>query len=200
MRTITDPSKKHQAPVYPTGFRLGEAVAQVCDLEAQIQAAEGGACRLAMDQGDALERIKRAVGYGNWLPFLDACEMPVRTAQVRLRLAANRSIIEAANTQGSAYLSIDAALKLIGTKKKLTPPPVEPVHPLLAVWRSLTDEERKAGLKAIDPAELRTALPASFFEALHYNLARMQPAKPKPKYSIESLSQALCLPVSPTTH
>jgi hypothetical protein len=199
MRTIDKKPEERQPPIYPAGFRLGEAVAQVRALEQRISAAEGDACMLAMDQGDALANIKRAVGRGNWLPFLRTCEMSPRTAQVRIRLAAGRSVIEAANAQRSAHLSIDAALKLIGTKKP-KPPPVEPVHALLAVWRSLTDEERKAGLKAIDPVELRTALPASFFEALHYNLARMRPARPKSQYSPESLARALCLPASTTTH
>jgi hypothetical protein len=198
MRTIDKKPEERQPPIYPAGFRLGEAVAQVRDLEVQIQAAEGGACRLAMDQGDALERIKRTVGRGNWIPFLNACEMPTRTAQVRLRLAANRSIIEAANAQRSAHLSIDAALKLIGTKKPTTP--AEPVHPLLAVWNGLSLEDQKAGLAAIDPEQLRRALPPAFFEMLNRNVARMRPARPRSQYSPESLTRALCLPVSPTTH
>jgi hypothetical protein len=134
----------------------------------------------------------------NWLHFLDACEMPVRTAQVRLRLAANRSVIEAANTQAPAHLNIDAALELIGTKK--TKRPVEPRHPLLDVWERLSPEERKAGLEEIDPEELRVVLPESFYEMLSRNLARMRPARPKSQYSPASLMQALRLPASPTTH
>jgi hypothetical protein len=190
-------NSKDQTPIYPAGFRLGEAVAQVRDFEQKIQDAEGNACLIAMDQGDALEKIKRAVGRGNWLPFLRACGMPARTAQVRLRLAAARSTIEAANAQGSAYLSIEAALKLIGSKKPRQPS--EPIHPLLDVWQRLSLEERKAGLKMINSEELRVSLPESFFETLNRNVARLRsPAKPKAKFP--SLSQALCLPVSPTTH
>jgi hypothetical protein len=199
MRKITDHSQERQSPVYPAGFRLGEAVAQVRELEQKIQAAEGDACLHAMDQGDVLERNKRAVGHGNWLHFLDACKMPVRTAQVRLRLAANRSVIEAANAQASAHLNIEAALELIGTKKP-KPPPVEPVHPLLDVWERLSPEERKAGLEKIDPEELRVVLPESFYETLSRSLDRMRPARLRSQYTPESLARALCLPASTTAH
>jgi hypothetical protein len=191
--------RRTPAPIYPAGFRLGEAVAQVRDFEQKIQDAAGNTCSIAMDQGDALKKIKRVVGRGNWLPFLDACEMPVRTAQVRLRLAAKRSIIEAANAQRVCALSIDAALKLVGTKKP-KPPPVEPVHPLLAAWQRASLDERKAVLKMVDPDELRTALPSSLFEMLSRNVARMRPARPKSQYTPETLVRALRPPESTTTH
>jgi DUF3102 family protein len=50
----------------------------------------------AMRAGDLLIEAKALAGHGNWLPWLqEHCQLSERTAQLYMRLAKNRSVIEA---------------------------------------------------------------------------------------------------------
>jgi hypothetical protein len=83
------------------------------------------------------------------------------------------------------------------------PPPgfKEPTDPLLAIWKQLSPEQRKAGLAAIEtlePEELRAALPASFYKKLNERLHdQFMRAHPRAK-TFPTLEQALCLPTADT--
>src|SRR6266849_265246 len=67
----------------------------------------------AMAAGDALIEAKAQLKHGEWLPWLKGhCEISERTAQVYMRLARNRSEIEA-NPQRVADLSLRGAASLL---------------------------------------------------------------------------------------
>ncbi len=91
------------------------------ELAAAINADHAAAertARKALDHaraaGDKLLQAKAQVDHGQWLPWLSAhCpDVAVRTAQAYMRLAGNWGTLEAKYAE-SAYLSIDAALKLL---------------------------------------------------------------------------------------
>ena len=71
----------------------------------------------AMDIGDLLKQAKSQGGYGNWGRWLnDNCHLPERTAQLYMRLAKNRSKIEAVLSATSATvadLTLRGALQLL---------------------------------------------------------------------------------------
>ena len=73
----------------------------------------------AMRAGDALNEVKELLTHGQWLPWLEEnFEGSIRVAQTYMRLAKHRD--ELANTQNSAHLSIDAALKELAAPKPET--------------------------------------------------------------------------------
>jgi hypothetical protein len=183
---------------------LNDAAARVRQIESQIQTAEGEACGLAMDVGDVLTPIRKTIRHGRWLPFLRDCGLSSRTAQVYLQLAAARSVIEAANAQSSAHLSIADALKLIRPKKSQSEQAgadaVEPesdpacattIADVLA-WlpKATPDEKRRVAVwLAQDTATMRKILPA-----------RALPLKPTPTQIFDRAMRVLSTPedVSPT--
>ena len=149
-----------------------EEIAQVRRIELKIQTAEGEACVLAMDVGDILNKVKKTISHGRWLPFLKACALATRTAQVYAQLADARPIIEAANAQRAAPLSIRETLKLICPKKPKTeevgvevePDPVRStisVADVLAWLPTATPNEKRRVAKwlAQDVADMRKILP-----------------------------------------
>lgn len=74
----------------------------------------------AMEAGRLLIEAKALCSHGQWLPWLaDNFEGSARTAQAYMRLYENRDAL--ANTQSSAHLSIDGALKLLAEPKEAEP-------------------------------------------------------------------------------
>lgn len=82
------------------------------------------ALKHALNAGDLLLRAKAEQQHGTWGAWLEAnFEGSVRTAQVYMRLARDRFLLEA-KTQGSAHLSIAGALQaLVGPPKGQPPIP-----------------------------------------------------------------------------
>lgn len=74
----------------------------------------------AMEAGRLLIEAKALCSHGKWLSWLaDNFEGSARTAQAYMRLYENRDAL--ANTQSSAHLSIDGALKLLAEPKAPAP-------------------------------------------------------------------------------
>ena len=74
----------------------------------------------AMEAGRLLIEAKALCSHGKWLSWLaDNFEGSARTAQAYMRLYENRDAL--ANTQSSAHLSIDGALKLLAEPKEAEP-------------------------------------------------------------------------------
>lgn len=74
----------------------------------------------AMEAGRLLIEAKALCSHGKWLSWLaDNFEGSARTAQAYMRLYENRDAL--ANTQSSAHLSIDGALKLLAEPKEADP-------------------------------------------------------------------------------
>lgn len=90
------------------------------DINREHRAAESKAREAiahALEAGRLLAEAKTSVGHGGWAEWLAAhFEGSKRTAQVYMRLAANREAIEA-KTQSSAHLSISGALALLAEPK-----------------------------------------------------------------------------------
>lgn len=73
----------------------------------------------ALAAGDMLVEAKSLVGHGEWLPWLaENCPIPTRTAQLYMRLAKHRELIEAKSAD-VALLTIQAAVELIDHKPTL---------------------------------------------------------------------------------
>lgn len=73
----------------------------------------------ALAAGDMLIEAKGLVAHGEWLPWLaDNCGIPKRTAQLYMRLAKHREVIEAKSAD-VALLTIQAAVELIDRKPTL---------------------------------------------------------------------------------
>jgi hypothetical protein len=166
-------TKVPPAPVQHEIVVLEQAVNQVRAIEEKIQAAEGEACHLAIDVGDALAPIRKTIGRGRWLGFLKACGLSARVAQIRLQLAANRSVIEAANANRDSHLSIAEALALIRPKKsestsaEATGSAAQSIVKIITVEDVLTwlptasqaDKRKVAVWLAQDTAAIRKTLP-----------------------------------------
>lgn len=89
--------------------------------------AEHDECLVAMRQslshalaaGDMLVEAKSLIAHGQWLPWLaENCTIPKRTAQLYMRLAKHRDLIEAKSAD-VALLTIQAAVELIDRQPTL---------------------------------------------------------------------------------
>jgi hypothetical protein len=70
------------------------------------------AVKRAMDTGDMLLEAKAQLGHGEWMPWLrDHCTLPQRTANLYMRLAKGRAVIEASGD--IAGLTLNAAARLL---------------------------------------------------------------------------------------
>jgi hypothetical protein len=77
------------------------------------------AVKCAMDTGDMLLEAKEQVGHGEWMDWLrDHCDMSQRTANLYMRLAKNRKVIEA--TGDVAGLTLNSAARLLASPKDET--------------------------------------------------------------------------------
>ena len=162
----------------------------------------------AMSAGDAIIAIKARglIRHGQWGEFYQRTCGSKRTAQVYVKLAKNRSVLEA-KAQSSAHLIIDGgingALRFLrgqsGTSRanKTTKPPKPSV---VSVVSKATDAELTEALAALDfdrfmqimPAEWRSKLEARF----------LGPIKTKyPNKKVKHLTVAYSAEISaPTSH
>jgi hypothetical protein len=74
----------------------------------------------AMTAGDLLIEAKAQVKHGEWLPWLDEhCGMAERTAQLYMRIAKGREVIESKIRSGVADLSLNQAAALLVLTSKI---------------------------------------------------------------------------------
>src|SRR5262245_32261201 len=74
----------NRLPVLADEVRQAHAAAKTALSEAEGHMA---------DAGDRLNEAKALVGHGGWLPWLEECGIPVRTAQRYMRLARERAML-----------------------------------------------------------------------------------------------------------
>jgi hypothetical protein len=92
----------------------------------------------AFAAGDLLIEAKLQLNHGQWLPWLDSCGIPERTAQRYIRLARNRQMIEAKSDTVSD-LGVNGALALLTLSKTRR-------------RDSMADDAAKIAFKATDTA------------------------------------------------
>jgi hypothetical protein len=98
--------------------------AELTDLAARIRAEHEGVCtalrhslQRALKCGDLLVQAKKLAGHGNWEGWVhQQCDFSLRTAQAYMKLSRHREAVEA-KAEDSAFLTIDAALRLIDEEK-----------------------------------------------------------------------------------
>jgi hypothetical protein len=123
---IPDPSALHKRPppTNPPTASLADIAGSnsLADLAARIRAeheATGAALKRglahAIAAGDLLLEAKAKLKHGKWLPWLETCGISERTAQRYMRLARNRSAIEA-NPTPMSDLDISGALALLSVR------------------------------------------------------------------------------------
>jgi hypothetical protein len=189
----------------PSSCTKPSLVTEIRALHLKIQGAEGSALLLAMDAGDLLAKRKAVTAHGHWALFLRDCGLKARTDQVYRQLAAARVVIEAANAQSSAPLSIAEALKLIGPKTPKSKQsqsegrlPVAAMAPAtitvddVIAWlaqASVEDKRRIAVALAQDTATIRKLLPA-----------KAMPAKATPEEIFKKAMGILTPDADPTVH
>src|SRR6516164_6174986 len=79
-----------------------------------VSAAFRDSVRHAIAAGELLIEAKGQLGHGRWLPWLrDHCAISERTAQLYMRVAKNRTEIEAQIRNGVADLSLNEAAALL---------------------------------------------------------------------------------------
>jgi len=71
----------------------------------------------AMAAGDILIGARARLNHGQWLPWLQSCGVPERTAQRYVRLARNRTIIES-KSDAVSDLSISGVLAMLAAPRK----------------------------------------------------------------------------------
>jgi Protein of unknown function (DUF3102) len=113
--------------------RLPVLAADIRRHHAAVGEAVGNAVRYAIKAGEALIEAKKAVGHGNWLPWLrEHCEISERTAQTYMRLAKHEDEIEIRSEP--ADLTIEKALDALATPKAIEPESaVEGIEPKTAI-------------------------------------------------------------------
>ncbi|WP_392711301.1 DUF3102 domain-containing protein [Rhizobium ruizarguesonis] len=99
--------------------RLPILAASIKTEHAECLAAMRQSLSHALAAGEMLMEAKSLVGHGEWLPWLaDNCAIPKRTAQLYMRLAKHRELIELKSAD-VALLTIQAAVELIDRKPTL---------------------------------------------------------------------------------
>jgi hypothetical protein len=71
----------------------------------------------AMAAGDLLFEAKAQLNHGQWLPWLESCGISERTAQRCMRLARNRTVIEAKSDTLVTDVSITGALGMLAAPR-----------------------------------------------------------------------------------
>jgi len=80
---------------------LQNLAAEINHYHAKCEEAVGQAVAYAIEAGRMLEEAKAGLKHGEWLGWLEAnFEGWVRTAQVYMRLASRRALVEAVKAQG----------------------------------------------------------------------------------------------------
>jgi hypothetical protein len=119
----------------------------------------------AMAAGDLLTEAKAIIRHGDWLPWLKAnCEVSERTARLYMRLARNRSEIEA-KTATVADLNLRGALALIS-------PPAD--NSLVSLGDGIAESaDRVSDIVAYEKAEAERIIRKEFFDSADAGLRRI---------------------------
>jgi DUF3102 family protein len=155
---------KYQLPATPVNLNtLGAAVR--AGLAAAAHAASNAIAH-ALDIGDALAKAKKLAGHGNWAHWLEAeCGLSARSAEVYVRLAAHREVIENQIRSDAANLTIRGALRLIGsarTQRKRAPKSSLSV----AAWKAASEADRMDFVDNIPLVEWLAVIPNSWRAAI----------------------------------
>jgi len=134
---------------------LGELATIIKEAHADVEAAGRNIINKAFKAGGALIEAKRQVGHGHWLVWLrDNCGVSERRAQDYMKLAANRSKIEAEmKSAPTADLSLKWALGLIKQ------PPGDGNGSLGKYEKARTELIKK--LRALEPGDVEDAAQAT---------------------------------------
>lgn len=99
------------------GHTLGSLAGRIAEEHRQCQQAATVAVMHAMAAGDLLIEAKALCGHGEWAGWVaEHCAVAERTAQLYMRLARNRPLVEA-NAQRVAGLGIRQAAALLTTPR-----------------------------------------------------------------------------------
>jgi hypothetical protein len=116
---VSEIAKTHKA-----SGDLASLAEQINDYHAKCEQAVGQAVRYAKEAGDRLGAVKKGLGHGEWLPWLeDNFAGTPRTAQSYMRIAENWTELEMRNT--ASHLSIRGALKELAAPKEEPEPKEE---------------------------------------------------------------------------
>ncbi|ASP51472.1 DUF3102 domain-containing protein [Sinorhizobium meliloti] len=141
----------------PSSNRLPVLAASITAEHGECLAAMRKSLQHALAAGDMLIEAKGLVAHGQWLPWLaDNCGIPKRTAQLYMRLAKHRELIEAKSAD-VALLTIQGAVELMDRKPTFSgseklddiEPEAVPVDVYLAEREPLCDGEVRLALDAI---------------------------------------------------
>jgi hypothetical protein len=174
-----------------------DQVSSLTDLANHIRAAHASVIRAFCDAidyalmaGRALNAAKSKVPHGEWLPFLQCCDLNDRTAQRYMQLTkladANPSC-----TTDLVGLSIEAAIeRLLSLSKPPTRAPEhskagKPVKPatssetghtdIIAAWITAPSSERTRALDGIGLASLLAAMPSDWWPLIEQHIAERCP-------------------------
>jgi hypothetical protein len=114
------PARRIEAAVEPLAERIN-AEHRACKIAAASALGHMEAfLEHALAAGELLREARAQVPYGDWEDWLGAnFEGSVRRAQEYMQVASNRAVLEEAKARGSAFSSIEGALRLI---RSLRPP------------------------------------------------------------------------------
>lgn len=92
---------------------------RINEQQARIEQAWGMTLELAREAGELLREAKRAVGHGNWLPWLEAnCRVSASMAGKYMKIAKGWPELVAENTEHVPNLSIRDAMKLLAKPRE----------------------------------------------------------------------------------
>jgi hypothetical protein len=152
--------------------------------------------RQAITAGEALFKLKKSVGHGEWGYYLRRhCELGERTAQVYMRLAEHRAKLEA-NPQRAADLSLRGALKLISKNPNKSGKSATAAAALSSfAWSNATADERRRFVDAIGLISWLAAMPPSWLPELERRIDEQRAAATKnvDQTLSKALRQALSL-------
>jgi hypothetical protein len=134
----------------------------------------------AMAAGDMLLEARARLKHGQWLPWIESCDLSERTAQRYMRLARNRAVIEAKSDTVSD-LGIKGALAMLAVSRESEDPTVllaDNASDLAFDWWDVFDEAARERKKA---REVKEAIIA---EALTIMNKVLQLSKQRPALSI----------------
>jgi hypothetical protein len=100
---------------------LGKLAEEINHEHQAFRRAFNATFRSALRAGDLLNEAKAKAGHGNWETWVEEnCEFSMRTAQVYMRIANNREVVEEhLRSADSAGLSIEGVLQELATPKQI---------------------------------------------------------------------------------
>jgi hypothetical protein len=141
--------------------RLTDLAKQINQEHHQCETAARSAVEHAINAGNLLIEAKAQCPHGRWGTWIsENFEGSIRTAQAYMRIAREWPELAEANTQTSAHLSIDGALKALAEPKESDPEPEPEPMDTNQTRASLEKLETRIESWLID---LRTAVPAILY-------------------------------------